>query len=202
MERTRALNRKWLYFYYKLTYSRQFRTVMNHFWRQRAKNKAPGAVHLLTGSPSDRFGRAVSQLWPLPAGVLPCLPPPPHPSPSTYHSLPPSASQSCCNLPLFFFLAFLVSHPSSQSRPPLATNLTMFVHPFAQLDHPPCSFERLVKNHDVRQRRLFFIPILLYSCNIAPIALSTWHATLSRRSRLVSRSLGSLLHPKSLHCRI
>ena len=130
MERTRAMNQKWLYFYYKLTHSCQFRTVMNHFWRQRAKNKAPGAVHLLTGSPSDRFGRAVSQLWPLPAGVLPCLPPPLFLLPPlTILSplLPPSHVVIC----LSFFLAFLVSHPSSQSRPPLATNLTMFVHPFA-----------------------------------------------------------------------
>ncbi len=32
-------------------------------------------------------------------------------------------------LPFFFFLAFLVSHPPSQSRPLL--DLTLFVHPFA-----------------------------------------------------------------------
>jgi len=69
-----------------------------------------------------------------------------------------------------------------------------------QLNGPACSFERLVKNHDDRQRRLFSTFTLLYFCYIAPIVLSTWHATLSRHSHLVSRSLVTLLHPKSLHC--
>lgn len=44
-----------LYLYYKLSYSGQFTTVLYHFWRERAKNKDPGAVHLLTGSPIRSF---------------------------------------------------------------------------------------------------------------------------------------------------
>src|SRR5258708_6111029 len=82
--------------------------------------RARGLCIFLTGSSirSCRFASSAGVFTPL--SSLPLL---------SLSSLP-SASQSCCSLSLFFFfLAFLVSHPPSQSRPLL--DLTMFVHPFA-----------------------------------------------------------------------
>lgn len=127
-----------------------------------------------------------------------------HPGPSpcshlalpSYHTL---SSQSCCSLPRGFFS--FPCESSSQVEPVISRPYHSRPSLCIQLDSPACPFERLVKNHDVRRRRLSYIPSLLCSCHIAPIALSTRHATLSRRSHLVSRSLVTLLHPKSLHCR-
>lgn len=89
--------------YYKLPYSGQFTTLIDHFWGQRTKMKDRGAVHLLTGSPIRSFCpchfRSSSGLCPTRAALLT--------SPHSSFSLllpfsPPTASQSCCSLPLFF----------------------------------------------------------------------------------------------------
>jgi len=53
-------------------------------------------------------------------------------------------------------------------------------------------------SHDQIADQGFFHPQLAYSCNITLIALSTQAATLSWHPHLLSRSLGKLLHPKSL----
>jgi hypothetical protein len=157
---------------------------------------------ILTGSPIRSFRPCCETALAFACvGVLPCLPPPHSSFSLSYHSLsplPPSHAVVC----LSFFFSSFSCESSSLVRAVVSRPYHVCPSLCIQFDSPACPFERLVKNHDVRQRRLFFIPSLLYSCNIAPIALSTWHATLSRRSHLVSRSLGTLLHPKSLHCRI
>jgi hypothetical protein len=145
------------------------------------------------------FARAVSQFWPLPPdqACYPCLVPPAL-SPLTILSPPPS------HVVVFLSFFSLACESSSQVKnaisqlEPYHSRLSLCI----QLDSPACPFERLVKNHDVRQRRLSYISILLCFRDIAPIALPTRHATLFRRSHLVSRSLVTLLHPKSLQCRI
>lgn len=168
-------------------------------WDQRAKTTRRGLCTLSRGP----FGPCrVSQFWPLPPAqaCYPARSPYSHPLPLLFTILSPVCPR-CCSLSLSFFLPFFCES-SVQVRTVISQPLPFSSIPLHPAHSPACPFERLVKNHDDRQRRLSSIATLLYSRYIAPIALSTWHATLFRHSRLVSRSLVTLLHPKSLHFRV
>jgi hypothetical protein len=183
-----------VYLYYDFVILMRNYDFDSSYLGRKSENNEPGLCSL-TGS-----------FWPVPfavlasatgPGVLSSSVPLLSSTPSPLTILSPVCPR-CCSLSFFFSPFFCESSAQVKEPNPYHSRLSL-LHP---AHSPACPFERLVKNHDDRQRRLSSIATLLYSCYIAPIAPSTWHATLFRHSRLVFRSLVTLLHPKSLHFRV